>query len=274
MNQAEITALKFPDNVRLRKEMYLIDPNHCIYEIIDNSVDEHVAGRCNVIKVSILEKNEEFVITISDDGGGIPTAMSKDPDHKGRCQAEVALGTLSASGKYGTEHGYKTATSGLHGVGASCVNAVSEFFDAEIVHHGKKTNLHYEKGVLKKKSIDVPFEDTEAHGTTIVFQLDKTLWKDEQYNLDVVRRRLKQLAYLNPGLTIEWNKQTSSANAEHGTFYHENGLKEYYEDITTTKQMVNFDPILLNKIVKNDEPIPNAEFESFDFLTFISTLFF
>ena len=252
-DQAQITVLKFPDNVRLRKEMYLIDPNHCIYEIVDNAVDEYAAGRCKNITVKVSEyDDEETKIIVSDDGGGIPTSPSKDPDHKGKCQAEVALGTLSSSGKYGTEDGYKTATSGLHGVGASCVNAVSKLFTAQILHNKMVTNLHYEKGILKHKEVNCP-TDSNEHGTSITFMLDRDLWKSEQYNFDIVRRRLQQLTYLNPGLTIKWVKEKNNVLVEDVTNYNENGLQAYYQNLTSAKLMLVNEPIIVNKTVKNDE---------------------
>ena len=248
MSSAEITLLRFPDNVRLRKEMYLYSPNHCIQEIVDNSVDEFNAGRAKHINVKITDSpGQKFpVVSVADDGGGIPTSKSKDPDHKGETQAEVALGNLTAGGKFGTKDGYKTITSGLHGVGASCVNAVSNIFDATIYHNKTITILNYEKGILKSKAVEKPYGFSPETGTTITFALDDTLWGDESYDLDAMKKRLKQLSYLNPGLEIKYEY-----NGKAETYLHEAGLTEYYSDITSAKDMLNAEPINITKVVND-----------------------
>ena len=124
-----------------------IDPNHCIYEIIDNSVDEHSAGRCSKISMTVKENDSPFqTVIIKDNGAGIPVSSSSDPEHKGESQMIVAMTTLHAGGKFSAQEGsYTTVTSGLHGVGASCVNAVSESFTVTS-HNG----LLYGKLTLKK----------------------------------------------------------------------------------------------------------------------------
>ena len=103
---ASITVLHFPENVRLRKEMYLYSPDHCVFEIIDNSVDEHSAGYCNEINVSIIND----IITVQDNGRGIPVTPHPDPEYAGLSQAEVALTVLHAGAKFGGKSGYQTAT--------------------------------------------------------------------------------------------------------------------------------------------------------------------
>lgn len=252
MEQAQITVLKYPDNVRLRKEMYLINPDHCFYEIIDNSVDEFSAGRCKNINITVEDSGSVFPrITVEDNGGGIPTTLSKDPDHKGEIDAFVAMTTLSAGGKFQQEGSYSTNTSGLHGVGASCVNAVSNDFSVTIYHDKTKTKLTFEKGISKTKSINKPF-DKDIHGTTVSFILDDELWKDETFNFDIIKRRLKQLSYLNPGLKISY-KNTIENQKEEIEYFHEKGLGEYYTDITATKNMLDSNPIVIEKTVNNKE---------------------
>ena len=252
MEQAQITVLKYPDNVRLRKEMYLINPDHCFYEIIDNSVDEFSAGRCKNINITVEDSGSVFPkITVEDDGGGIPTTLSKDPDHKGEIDAFVAITTLSAGGKFQKEGSYSTNTSGLHGVGASCVNAVSNNFSVTIYHEKTKTELTFCKGISETKSINKPF-DKNIHGTTVSFVLDDELWKDESFNFDIIKRRLKQLSYLNPGLKISY-KNTIDDQKEEIEYFHEKGLGEYYTDITTTKNMLDSNPIIIEKTINNKE---------------------
>ena len=249
MSQAEITVLKFPYNVRLRKEMYLINPDHCIYEIIDNAVDEFSAGRCKSITVAVKEYENQFpIIRITDDGGGIPTTLKPDADGIERSQFEIALGSLSSSGKYGREGGYTTVTSGLHGVGASCVNAVSTFFTARTWHDNLFSQITWEKGLVKDRKIDTKVNE-ESYGTSITFQLDKELWKDETFNWDIIKRRLQQLSYLNPGLKITFKK----SNELPVEYYHENGLSEYFADLTGAKIMLSSDAININKTIEDNE---------------------
>lgn len=233
--QAEITLLRFPENVRIRKEMYLIDPNHCMYEIIDNAVDEFNSGYAKHIQVTVQQQDKQHfpTITVWDDGRGIPTKLSNDPEHLEETQAEVALGNLTAGGKFGKETGYKTITSGLHGVGASCVNATSSSFRACIYHDGTRTVLQYAKGILIDKTIEEPIKDKKLHGTEICFVLDESLWKGEKFDFDVIKNRLKQLSYLNPGLVLSFK----DAQVEE-TYEHINGLEDYYSHLIQNKTML------------------------------------
>ena len=251
--QAEITLLRFPENVRIRKEMYLIDPNHCIFEIVDNAVDEFNSGYAKHINLTVTKvEGQEFpTITVWDDGRGIPTKLSNDPDHLNETQAEVALGNLTAGGKFGKESGYKTITSGLHGVGASCVNATSSIFNAKIYHEGTQTTLNYAKGILQNKAIEEPIKNKRLHGTEITFVLDETLWKGESFALEVIKNRLKQLSYLNPGLSLTYKDE-----AVEETYLHENGLEDYYEHLTKGKTMLgtkDLKPIEITRSVEDAE---------------------
>lgn len=253
IEQAQITVLRFPDNVRLRKEMYLIDPNHCIGEIVDNAVDEFAAGRCKTITVMVSDLIEgDFpVVVVQDDGGGIPTTPCKDPEYEGHCQAYVALGALTTSGKYGGQGSYKTATSGLHGVGAACVNAVSSLFEATIWHDNTVSQLKFEKGICTEENINLKATDSPENGTKISFRLDKELWGEESIDLPVLKKRLKQLAYLNPGLTINLYYSTSEdAYAEEEEYYYPEGLKQYFDYLTSSKSMLS-EGIVINKDVED-----------------------
>lgn len=228
--------------------MYLINPDHCFYEIIDNAVDEYSAGRCTDIDIEVKEEGPLPAIIITDNGGGIPTSLSKDSDYKDKCQALVALTTLSAGGKMGMDDGYKTATSGLHGVGASCVNAVSEDFRAVIYHDKTRTNLEFKKGIVTNEEINTPVEQN-IHGTSIYFKLDKELWEGEDYNWDIIKRRLKQLSYLNPGLKIKFTQ----FQKEPEIYKHENGIEEYFKDLTQNKNMLDSNSfVIINQIIDNE----------------------
>ena len=168
--QAHIGILRFPDNVRKRRGMYLSSPNQCIDEIIDNSVDEFLAGRCKKIAIAIVGDT----ITVEDDGGGIPITECRDPEFKGLSEAQVAMSTLHAGGKIGNESGYKTHTAGLNGVGASCTNAVSSTFDLIIYNNGREYITKFEKGIAIVNTTptdkEVPKDKT---GTCIKFVLKK-----------------------------------------------------------------------------------------------------
>lgn len=250
IEQAEITVLRFPENVRRRKEMYLIDPNHCIYEIIDNAVDEFNAGYASAMDVRIERVGTSSFerVTIWDNGRGIPTAPSRDPEHVGETQAEVALGNLTAGGKFDAASGYKTVTSGLHGVGASCVNATSQSFEAVIYHEGTRTTLNYEFGILKTKAIHEPISDKYKHGTRISFILDNQLWQGESFALDIIHHRLQQLTFLNPGLKI-----TYTANDKTEELYHPAGLDDYYTALAGTKELLEAKPVRLTRRVDDPE---------------------
>lgn len=259
-DQAQITVLKFPENVRLRKEMYLIDPNHCLYEIIDNAVDEFSAGRCKNIYIEVtgnMEEPDKFpYVMVKDDGGGIPTTPCNEPGFEDHCSATVALSQLSAGGKFGKAGSYQTNTSGLHGVGASCVNAVSNAFAARILHNNTVSTITFEKGILKEEKINIPTVSntdplTESlSGTAILFQLDETLWKDESFNFDIVKKRLKQLSYLNPGLKIHYAIDYNGT-IEKLEYYHEKGLEEYFSELISSKSMLDNTPIIINKTINN-----------------------
>lgn len=250
MAKDEIVENRFPDNVRLRKEMYLDSPNHCIMEIIDNAVDEFNAGHAKKITFAVSVTGSKFPkITVTDDGRGIPTKLSNSPGHEGETQAELALGNLSTSGKFGGGS-YKTATAGLHGVGASCVNAVSNSFNAVIRHEHTVTRLGYEKGLLKERVIEEPCSSA-AHGTEISFVLDETLWTYEEFDFAALKKRLKQLAYINPGLTI-----VCTIDDKEESFFFPEGIGRYYSDITASKVMLNSEAITIDKTIDDPEAGP------------------
>lgn len=224
----------------MRRGMYLISPNHCIYEIVDNAVDEFSAGRCT--KITITVNND--TVTVSDNGGGIPVTPSKDPQYAGKSQAEVALSVLHAGGKFGesSDGGYKTSTTGLNGVGASCVNAVSSLFVVNIRPNTDPDNLYaltFKKGIIQgpMEITDVSEDINFYTGTSITFELDPEVWNDEQYDFTEVKDRLKQLAYLNPGLAIVFNHYVDGKLNQH-TYYSPKGLLGYINEVTANKEII------------------------------------
>ncbi len=236
--QAQISVLRFPDNVRKRKEMYLTDKNHAIFEIVDNSVDEFSAGRCTAIAVVIIDNK----VIVEDNGGGIPVTPHPDKEYKGMSQAEVAFTILHAGGKFGNANGYsKTPTGGLHGVGSSVVNAVSKYMNLIIHTDGKTHQLDFEEGVLKNK-IRVTEEDIEKTGTEVHFELDPKIWKDEKFDIKKIQKRARQLAYLNPGLTIylhiDTNDKDESRVKIEEQYCYKDGIKSYVEKLLKGKTAI------------------------------------
>ena len=251
IEQAQISVLEFPDCVRKRKGMYLTSPDQCVFEIVDNAVDEFAAGRCNKIEVKI--SNEQ--VSISDNGGGIPITPSKDPGYEGKPQAEVAMTVLHAGGKFlsaGKEGAYKTSTGGMNGVGASCVNAVSTDFKLEIKTDGKKYGLDFKKGITVKPLYEIGTIPKKDHGTVVSFTLDKEIWNSEWYDFGHIRKRLKQLAYLNPGLSIMISFDTHDAEGKavkfEGEYNFPEGLTGYINEIIENKERLNEPELITGKI--------------------------
>lgn len=249
--QAEIEVVRFPENVRQRHGVYIIDLNHMVEEIVMNSVDEAVIGNCDKIDVEIKDNQ----VTVSDNGSGIPIAPSNDPEFKGVPQVEVALTTLHAGGKY-SDKVYQS-TGGLNGIGSSAVNALSESFSCIVKNGGHKYRCDYEKGITKKhlyKLKDkVPKEDT---GTTIVFVPDSEIWESDWFRFKDIERRCRQLAYLNPGLKINLkidsiDDEENEVKAEHH-FCYDNGLHGYVERLTRGKSIVGNNIV---ELVKESKPI-------------------
>lgn len=236
-NQAQISYLKFPDNVRKRKEMYLSDKNHTVFEIVDNSVDEYSAGYCTAIAVAIVGNK----VIVEDNGRGIPLTPHSDPEFKGMTQAEVAFTTLHAGGKFGADDGYAGATGGLHGVGASCVNAVSDNMQLYIKNGGKKHEIKFEKGHIVQKPTVV--EDAEGTGTEVHYELDDTVWGEEHFDFKKIEKRIRQLAYLNPGLLfylyIDSTDHNGNEIKSEKTFQFEKGLEEYIAKLSSGKTKIS-----------------------------------
>lgn len=241
--QASIDVLDYPENVRLRRGMYLKSPNHCIQEIVDNAVDEFMAGHCNTIGVAVVDDQ----VIVQDNGAGIPVTPHEDPRYANMPQVEVAMTVLHAGGKFGADDGYKTNSAGMNGVGASCVNAVSDSFQVIVRTDGIEYGIDFSKGRTVKKLYQTgePVEDGDS-GTEVHFTLDKEVWGDEWYDFPALKRRLKELAYLNPGLTIQLLFDTHNENGaavqSEDEFNFPEGLKGYIQETTKSKELI-IDPI-------------------------------
>ena len=231
-DSADITVLEFPECVRLRKEMYLTNKTHAIYEIVDNAVDEHLAGFCNVIQVTI-DANEH--ITVLDNGRGIPVDKHSDPRFAHLSQAEVALTVLHAGGKFkGKKGAYQTASAGLHGVGASCTNATSSAMTLTVYKNQKIYQAQFSRGLIVDHLKEVGAYEEAFSGTQVEFDLDPEIWKEEEIEYGHLEKRLKQLAYLNPGLMLTYKCEKARHEKEEN-FYYPDGVRSYVDELAKNK---------------------------------------
>ena len=223
-----IQALEGMEHVRMRPSMYIGDVgvrglHHLVYEVVDNSIDEALAGHCNNITVTI---NEDNSITTEDDGRGIPVDIHKK---EGISALEVVMTKIGAGGKFDKDS-YKVS-GGLHGVGVSCVNALSEHLKATVHRDGKIWEQEYERGktLYPVKAVG----DTDKRGTIVTFKPDPEIFKQTlEYSYDTLASRLRELAYLNKGITIHLTDRRSKkedGTFEGETFHSEEGLKEFIQ---------------------------------------------
>ena len=233
----QIQILEGLEAVRKRPGMYIGSTSlrglhHLVYEIVDNSVDEALAGICTTIEVTI---NEDNSITVIDDGRGIPTGIN----HKsGKPAVEVVFTILHAGGKFGGG-GYKVS-GGLHGVGASVVNALSDWLEVQIYNEGKIFKQRYERGHVMYPLKVVGDCDPERHGTRVDFKPDGSIFEETVYDFDVLKQRLREMAFLTKGLKIvlkddrtvddEGNKKPHVKE-----FHYEGGIKEFVEYLNNSK---------------------------------------
>ena len=229
-----IKVLEGLEAVRVRPGMYIgsvstSGMNHLIYEIVDNSVDEHLAGHCSLIEVVIHDDNS---VTVSDNGRGIPVGMHE----KGVSAERVVFTTLHAGGKFDND-AYKTS-GGLHGVGSSVVNALSEYLEVKVSQGGKIYMDAYERGIpivdLEGGLLPVVGK-TRSTGTSITFLPDAEIFEKVRYNLDAVKSRLHETAYLNPGLAIHYVNEHPDA-AEDITFHETEGIDAYIKELNKGKE--------------------------------------
>ena len=228
----QIQILEGLEAVRKRPGMYIGSTSgrglhHLVYEIVDNSVDEALAGYCDIITVTI---NKENSITVVDNGRGIPVGIN----HKtGLPAVEVVFTVLHAGGKFGGG-GYKVS-GGLHGVGASVVNALSEWLEVEIYHEGKIYKQRYERGKVIYKLKVIGECDPELSGTKVTFLPDKEIFEETIFDYDTLKQRFREMAFLTKGLKIILRDEREEELVER-TFHYEGGIKEFVTYLNKSKE--------------------------------------
>ena len=240
---AQIDKLEGLEAVRKRPGMYIGDPDerglhHCVFEVLDNSIDEHLAGFCRNIAVVI---HLDGSCSVSDDGRGIPVDVHQK---WGIPAIELVLTNLHAGGKFG-QGAYKYS-GGLHGVGAKCVNALSDWFKAEVRRDGQLYAISFERGqTVEPLTVVGKLEDPRQTGTLITFFPDATIFTlTTEFKFDILGNRLRELAFLNPGLTITLTDERGEKPREEGYFYRE-GIVEFVRQLGANKDVLHPSPIVL-----------------------------
>jgi DNA gyrase subunit B len=233
----DITVLEGLEAVRKRPGMYIGSTgprglHHLVYEIVDNSVDEALAGHCDNVRVVLHPDNS---CTVADDGRGIPVeTMAKE----GRPAAEVVLTVLHAGGKFGEGGGYKVS-GGLHGVGSSVVNALSERLHLHIERDGFVWEQDYERG--KPQTELKKGEKSDGHGTTITFLPDLEIFEEIDFDFETLAERLRETAFLTRGLRIELVDERGETNSV--TFQYDGGIEDFVRHLNANKETLNRKPV-------------------------------
>ena len=243
-----IQVLKGLEAVRKRPGMYIGSTgprglHHLVYEVVDNSIDEAMAGYCDTVTVA-LEKDD--IVRVEDNGRGIPVDMHPT-EHVSAL--ELVLTRLHAGGKF--DKGSYKVSGGLHGVGVSCVNALSTWMEATVIRDGHIYRQKFEIGVPKTKVEEIG--NSDAHGTTIRWKADKTIFTETTtYDYDVLKLRLRELAFLNKGIVIKFRDERLE-NPKEEILKYEGGINEFVKDLNEGKPVVPPEPIYINE--EKDEVI-------------------
>ncbi|MBF0479862.1 MAG: DNA topoisomerase (ATP-hydrolyzing) subunit B [Candidatus Omnitrophica bacterium] len=241
-DSSNIQVLEGMDAVRKRPAMYIGDTfakglHHLVYEVVDNSVDEALAGHCTQIDVIVNENNS---VTVVDNGRGIPTDIM--PTEK-KSALEVVMTKLHAGGKF--DHDSYKVSGGLHGVGVSCVNALSTWLEVEVKRDGKISHQRYEKG--KAVSPVSVIGKTKTNGTKVTFKPDPTIFQQTIiYAYDTLAKRLRELAFLNKGLIITLKDMRGDKDKE-AVFQFEGGIVSFVDSLTKNKERVHAKPVYFVK---------------------------
>ena len=236
---SSIQALEGLEAVRKRPGMYIGSTDekglhHLVWEVIDNSIDEHLAGHCTHIEVTILKDN---MVKVSDNGRGIPVDLHEKLQ---KSALEVVMTVLHAGGKFDKDS-YKVS-GGLHGVGVSCVNALSAYVKAEVFRDGKIYMQEYERG--KPKADVKQIGETKGRGTTITFQPDSEIFETLDFKFETLEERLKELSFLNSGLHI-YLKDERGETVKEKFFFSEGGLMEFVQYLDLGRTPLIEKPIMI-----------------------------
>jgi DNA gyrase subunit B len=238
----QITVLEGRDAVRKRPAMYIgstgdIGLHHLVYEVVDNSVDEALAGYCDTIEVAIHMDNS---VTVIDNGRGIPTDLHKQ---EGRSAAEVVMTVLHAGGKFDT-NSYKVS-GGLHGVGVSCVNFLAEWLKLEIWRDGKTHEMEFQTGIPVAPLAETG--TTSRRGTKITFKPDPEIFESTVYSFDKLSERLREKAFLNKGIRIFIKDERESPEKSH-EFYYKGGIAEFVKHLNKNRSPLHDEPLYFEQI--------------------------
>lgn len=246
-DESDIQVLEGLEPVRKRPGMYIGSTDerglqHLVVEVVDNSIDEALAGYCTQIDVVI---NEDGSCSVADNGRGIPTGIIA---HEGKSAVEVVLTKLHAGGKFGGE-GYKIS-GGLHGVGVSCVNALSKWLKVDVYQNGYHHFIEFSRGVAK-----APLEKQEKsdrRGTTVTFMPDDQIFETTDFNYEIMKNRFREIAFLNKGLVITLEDRREGRERK-DEFEFKGGIIEFVEYLNKNKQTLFSEPIYFNKFQNNSE---------------------
>lgn len=244
----EIQILEGLEAVRKRPGMYIGSTSsrglhHLVYEIVDNAVDEALAGFCDTIFVTV---NKDNSVTVQDNGRGIPVGINQKA---GLPAVEVVFTILHAGGKFGGG-GYKVS-GGLHGVGASVVNALSNWLEVEISHEGKVYKQRYERGKVVEKLNIIGECDPDKTGTKVVFMPDDTIFEETVFDYDVLKQRFREMAFLTRGLKIVLKDERHEDGVIEKVFHYEGGIKEFVSYLNRSKTALYEDIIYCEGNVNN-----------------------
>jgi DNA gyrase subunit B len=242
---AQIDKLEGLEAVRKRPGMYIGDPDerglhHCVFEVLDNSIDEHLAGYCSKIEVTV---HVDGSVSIRDNGRGIPVDMH--PKFK-MPAVELVLTNLHAGGKFG-QGAYKYS-GGLHGVGAKCVNALSDWFKVEVSRDGKVYHMGFERGkTTQKLEVIGELKNKKQTGTLITFLPDATIFTITiEFKFERLAYRLRELAFLNPGLEITLTDERGESPKKE-TFFYKHGIEEFVRQLGENKTVIHPKPVILSR---------------------------
>ena len=250
-DSSKIQKLEGLEGVRKRPDMYIGDTNerglhHCVFEIVDNSIDEALAGHCSEITVSIHNNGS---CSVEDDGRGIPVDIH--PKYK-IPSLELVMTNLHAGGKFGK--GAYQVSGGLHGVGAKCVNAVSDWFEVEVRRDGKVHKMEFSRGKTTSKMKIIG--NTKRTGTRIAFSPDPQIFlTTRDFKFELLGKRLRELAFLNPGINITFVDERINKTE---SFIFKNGISEYVTFLNENKNVLHPDPISFH----GEAPTPNPDLDA------------